>query len=241
MSRVIVNVATGRYVVGQDRMVMSFAGEAVYHYPDRLPPGCPPHAEIPYAFKAYALNEASELGGFDSLLWCDACIIAGPRPLSDLWQYIEQHGVWLARNGYTNYEWTADSAYPDLFPGIEVDAARAKNRVIPHVVATAFGISLKHPAGRAFLERYVNAAQTRAFCGPWWNSDYSPAPGVFPYRDRERAAACAPSDVSGHRHDQTAASVIAWQLGIELTHCPEWFTYKGSETDRTCLVADGAY
>ena len=198
----------------------------------------PQHEAHPYAFKAYALKEA-ESGSFTTLLWCDACIVPGARPLADLWAYIEEHGVWVARNGWTNYEWTADSAYPDLFPEFaELGAARALNREIPHVVATAFGVSLRHPLGRAFLYEYYRlASETKAFCGPWTNC----GPNTPVHLQNARCAPCGPLDVRGHRHDQTAASVIAWRLGIPLTNCPEWFNYKGGETDGTCLIADGAY
>ncbi len=182
MSRVIVNVATGNYVKGQARLLEQFRGEVASTWANVLPPTrCPEHSERPYAFKAYALKYAAHT--WDTLLWCDACIVPGPRPLSDLWEKIEQDGVWLARNGWSNYEWTADSAYPDLFdwalkiPGthdpdglVSLDDARPLNKRIPHVVATAFGISLKHHKGRAFLDEYFRlASETKAFCGPWIN------------------------------------------------------------------------
>lgn len=246
MSRAIVNVATGRYLKGQERLVQQFgaADHKVYAY-KKMPLQCPDHAARPYVFKAYALNWAA-LDGFSSLLWCDACIVPGPRPLSDLWEKIERDGYWIARNGWMNYEWTADSAYPDLFPenydqwpNAALELSRGMNRLIPHVVATAFGISLAHPKGKAILDEYYRlASETNAFCGPWINSNYVQQQGI---RDNPRQAYCGPSDVRGHRHDQTALSVIAWRLGCTLSDCPEWFSYKGGETQATCLIADGSY
>jgi len=50
--------------------------------------------------------------------------------------------------------------------------------------------------------------------------------------------------VRGHRHDQTAASVIAWRLGFELTNPPNIFAYgRAGEAhdERTILLADGSY
>jgi hypothetical protein len=170
--------------------------------------------------------------GFSTLLWADACIVPGARPIDDLWKKIEGDGYWIARNGWKNSEWTADSAYRDLFPeflssGSSLEEARAQNQKIPHVVATTFGLSLERPVGKAFLEQYFRlASETRAFCGPWKNTPETP---------------CGPPGVLGHRHDQTCASVIAWRLGLTISDCPEWFSYRGGETDRTCLVADGAY
>jgi len=149
---------------------------------------------------------------FPLLLWCDASILPGPRALEDLWQRIEAKGYWFSKNGFRNSEWTNLAALEDLgVTGVE-------NESIEHVVATAFGINIAHPIGAAFLDEYFRLANTRAFCGPWTGGK-----GVQ------------------HRHDQTAASVIAHRLGMELTDPPEWFAYRGGETEKTALVADGAY
>ena len=150
-------------------------GENLVLWTNQLPPGSPPHRlhgafagtqekNIPYAFKAYALVEAAKQ--YDTLLWADACILP-VQPLESLWERIERDGYWISRQGYNNYEWTADSAYPDLFPSVTLDNARELQRRIPHVVATSFGLSMKHPQGRAFLSEYYRlASTTRAFCGP---------------------------------------------------------------------------
>jgi hypothetical protein len=241
--RTIVNFASGRYIKGQARLRAAFPGESITMFTGSVP-RCPDHSVIPYAFKPHAMKYATS-GGYSTLLWCDACIMPGARPLSDLWEKIERDGAWIANNGFTNYEWTADSAYPDLFPvgwsngppsEFDLDITREVNRCIPHVVATAFGISLAHPLGRAVLNEYYRLANTNAFCGPWRNSLHPDA-----HYDSKRSAPCGPADVRGHRHDQTALSVIAWRLGVELTNCPEWFAYKGGETEATCLVADGDF
>ena len=245
MSRAIVSVATGRYVKGLDRLTEWCAanGEDYITWRDRLPEGSPTHQDIPYGFKAYALTAAlGKAGGTAStLLWCDASIIP-VKPLAELWERIEQKGYWIANNGWTNYEWTADSAYPDLFPEMtSLGAARVINVTIPHVVATCFGISLAHPTGRAILEEYYRlASTTKAFCGPWVNYDYEKKHGFA--QPEGRVAVCGPPDVRGHRHDQTALSVIAWRLGLELTNCPYILAYKreGQPVDPgTIVLMDG--
>jgi hypothetical protein len=226
MTRCIVTVATGRYVKGQLRLLTSLpCGTELKFYSGVLPPGSPTHEQKPYAFKAYALMEAAKK--YDLLLWCDASIIPGARPLDDLWKRIEQEGYWFSRNykgmdpggkfpyerPFKNGEWTAHDALPDL--GITED----ENNDIDQVVATAFGLNLKHWRGKTFLDHYYAKAQTNAFCGPWTGG-----PGIQ------------------HRHDQTAASVIAYRLGFELTDPPEWFAYAGTDEDeRTCLVVDGRF
>lgn len=146
------------------------------------------------------------------LLWCDASILPGPRGLKDLWERIESKGYWFSKNGFKNSQWTAIQRLDDL--GVTAE----ENETIEHVVATAFGISLHTTLGKLFLEEYFRLANGKAFCGPWTGGI-----GIQ------------------HRHDQTAASVIAYRLGFELTDPPEWFAYRGGETKDTALVADGGF
>lgn len=241
MSRCVVNVAIGgrnqqKYVNGQERLRNQLAGETLRFYTNGYPIGSPTHQEIPFAFKAYALKEAAMQ--YTTLLWCDSCIVLGPRPLEELWEKIERNGYWISRNGWTNYEWTADSAYHELFPESVGEAARELNRGISHVIATAFGIDTRRERGQSFLGWYFNLARTKAFCGPISNSNF---PGAQYSGNPAKCSPCGPPDVRGHRHDQTAASVIAWRLGMKLSDTPEWFAYRGQETEKTCLIADGAY
>lgn len=247
MSRAIVTVATGaHYIRGQERLTEWCAanGEDYVNWRDRLPPGSPDHSHVPYAFKAFALQNAVEQG-FTTLLWADSCIIP-VKPLLQLWKRIEREGYWIGYGGWTNYEWTADSAYADLFPdpwNITWSLARTVNREIPHVVATSFGLSVKHPTGRAILDEYLRLAKTRAFCGPWINSNHAQH-NATPNDRLPRVGPCGPADVRGHRHDQTALSVIAWKQACKLTSSPEVFAYGklGDEIDsRTILLADGLY
>jgi hypothetical protein len=211
MSRCVVNVATGRYVKGQARLLGTL-GEPFLAWTDPAQIGAPSHQERPYAFKAYAL-QAAVRQGYTQLLWADACIVPNYCPLDRIWEHAKKHGVWLSKNGYWNYEWTAAEAYGPL--GVTPE----ENKRIQHVVATAFAVDLEHPKGREFLAEYYRlASETDAFCGPWTGGI-----GVQ------------------HRHDQTAASVIAHRLEIPLTDPPDFFAYLGGETSKTVLIADGCY
>ena len=255
MTRAVVNVATGaRYLRGQERLRAAVLKQAnsdyrIYfdrdleHFSPRLP-RCPSHSDVPYAFKAFALASAVRPES-DLLLWADASILP-IRSLEPIWERIERDGYWMSDNGYSNATWTADSAYYDLFEDeinaatiagkSEIKTVREINRKIQHVVATAFGLNVRHPKGKAFLDEYYRlASETRAFCGPWWNKNSPEDAGKL------GAAPCGPPDVRGHRHDQTAASVIAWRLGFELTQPPEYLAYRGRETDKTILVVDGGF
>lgn len=251
MSRCVVNVSTGPYLRGQKRLIESarlFGVGATHAMWPNILEVWPKHEDKPYAFKAYALELCAN--HYDTLLWADASILP-IRSMELLWERIEREGYWIARNGWNNYQWTADSAYPDLFADVYsghpasisesgLQRLRDVNKNIPHVVATAFGLSMKHKIGRDFLAEYFRlASETRAFCGPWVNAAHTPGRGYE----------CGPDDVLGHRHDQTAASVIAWRLGMKLTDCPEVFAYSKRRADgtlhledqdeRTILLADG--
>lgn len=253
--RCVVNVATTEhYRKGQRRLMQSgrFLGGYAAHaktWP-AIPNTWPSHDQIPYGFKAFALKETAE--HYDLLLWADASILP-IRSLEPLWEKVERDGYWIARNGWNNYQWTADSAYYELFPeNPRIWEMREVNKRIPHVVATSFGLNVKHPIGKAFLDEYYRlASETKAFCGPWTNSLYGLNPSEKPaLPDTDRRSACGPPDVVGHRHDQTAASVIAWRLGMKLTDCPEIFAYSkrrqdgtlhlSDQDERTILLADGA-
>lgn len=210
--RCICNVATGRYVAGQNRLMRHPHVRHIdkFCWTNEMPPGSPDHHSVPYAFKAYALAHAAGRG-YTTLLWADSSIVPH-QSLDGLWERIEREGCWISRNGYRNSEWTAKSAYAEL------GVTEEENEQIEHVVATTFGVSLAHPVGRRVFDEYFRLAQTKAFCGPWTGGV-----GVQ------------------HRHDQTALSVCAWRAGVELTLPPAWFCYRGGETADTVLIADGAY
>lgn len=217
--RCIVNVATGHFVIGQQRLLASphlCADTRVWT--NELPPGSPTHEAKPYAFKSHALMAVAD--EYPLLLWCDACIKPA-RSLEPLWERIERDGYWIAANdGWDNWQWTAQAAYEPL------KLTEKENRHIPHVIGGAFGVDTRTKIGRNILDELFRLAQTDAFCGPWTNN---------------RGEAHWDTKVLGHRHDQTALSVIAHRLGCKITHAPDPFCYAGGETEATILIADGAY
>ena len=231
MNRAVVCVATGSYRRGatrlRERVAQLDPGVGMLFFDD-VPPNTPSHKTVPYAFKATALREAADMG-FTTLLWADACIWP-TRSLAGLFKRIEKDGYWISANGWINAQWTAESAYDAL--GLTPE----ENARIPHVVATAFGLSLEHPRGRAIFGEYVRlGTETNAFCGPWKNG---------PKSYDGRTAPCGGAEVLGHRHDQTALSVIAWRNDCVLTKPPAIFAYgtaDGEHDPETVLVAEGGY
>ena len=183
MKRAVVCVATTkRYQRGMARLseALKVHGNCAQTMWSHLGLDWPSHEDKPYAFKAYAMKEACDGGGgnevdrlhrnFDCVIWADACILT-IRSMEPLWEKIEREGYWISNNGWMNSQWCADSWYEDCFPGGALEAARKINSQVPHVVATSFGLNLKHPIGSWILAEYYRlASNTRAFCGPWVNA-----------------------------------------------------------------------
>ena len=94
MKACIINYASGAwYPAGQRRLVESLnaVGSSVpvhlYTRPEEL--GCPPHQQVPYGFKPYALQRAFE-SGYELVLWCDASVWA-IKSLIPVWEYLAEH------------------------------------------------------------------------------------------------------------------------------------------------------
>ncbi len=93
--RLVLSVATGpHYRANAERLMGSpyLEDEEVQVWEDELPPGSPSHAECPYGFKIYAIEQAVRMGA-TSILWLDSSTIV-LKPLDDLWKLIELHGVY---------------------------------------------------------------------------------------------------------------------------------------------------
>jgi hypothetical protein len=241
-SRVLINVATEGseefYQVGQNRLAETMSRidpRTELRLYNRLPEHWPSHQRKPYCFKACAF--ADLVDQFDLLLWCDSSIypIAKMEPV---WQQIEANGYLLVQGGGSNYNWTADSAYPDLFPNEPIEKARDINRRITPIVGGIIGINSKSDVGRRFLDEYCRLArQTNCFVGPWANENCPRRPN-YGIGGRYTTAPCGPQDVLGHRHDQTAASVLAWRFDMKLAEYPAPYAYTTAGPG-TILLHDG--
>jgi hypothetical protein len=198
---------------------MESLGETVVTWRGEWPPGSPSHDQMHYAFKPFALRAAAERN--QVLLWADTSIVP-IRPLAPLWDLIEAQGYWFSENlphgsagrAWSCGEWTSDEALAQL--GI----TREESFTFAHIIGTAFGLDLRHDIARQFLSEYLRLARGTAFNGAWSNAD-----GKLSSDPR----------VIGHRHDQTAASVIVWRLGMKLTTPPAWIVDGIPATDATVL------
>jgi hypothetical protein len=180
-------------------------GVALYQWFDELPAGAPKGLTIPYSAycaKPFSMREAAG-HGHDLLLWLDAACYA-VKPLDPLWEHIEREGYYAQDNGWTVGQWCSDAALVTL--GITREEAFS----IPDISTCALGLDMRRPECRTFLDAWCAlAADGVTFPGAHTN-DVGPAKDS-PVGYRNVGHVSDDPRVLGHRHDQTAASVLAWQ------------------------------
>jgi hypothetical protein len=217
----ILNVANGFWhPQGQDRLVKSLRELGCYYdvlgWKNEYPPGSPPHYHysspqkpdgVPYAFKTYAFEEARRRD-YDVAIWCDASVwfVKHPQPLIDR---IKEQGYWFCHQGWQVGTWCCDSALPTL--GI----TREESFQMKMVAATFYGVNLKRMA--PLLDWMLARTKDGSFKGPWRNSHHEASPD---------------SRVMGHRHDQTALSVIVNRMGLAMDVPPCMFAYAGGSGNK---------
>ena len=197
------NVSTGIYAKGHARLLASLQSVGcsvpVVSWVNQLPPGCPLHAQVPYAFKTYALRAAQAMG-YDVLLWLDASMLA-VGSLEPLFQHIEEHGHRFELAGHWLGWWSTDAFLRHH------KLSRDQAMTIPMFSAGFAGLDLRHPQSAEFLRRWHAMAQDGvSFIGPWQDSGSDPR-------------------YKGHRHDMSAGSLLAHQLGMPLSGEPRFMVY----------------
>lgn len=225
--RTIVNVGvSGWYPKGSMRLndsliAVGYEGNRQI-YPGFLPDQCPPHSERNYSMKAFALKEAVERG-FDSILWCDSSIYA-IQSVNPIFDIIEADGYYFIDNGYNCAQTATDKALINL--GLTRDEAEK----MPERTTCVFGFSMKHEKGRKFIAEFIRQEALGTFNGGREHRDEDSTDPRFLYS----------------RHDQTAASIIASQLGMNKLHKygdhVAYFWDQGKENSLSsgvCLVNHG--
>ncbi len=205
--RAITNVSVGDwYPRGQDRLALSardvgFGGDLLM-YRNEYPPGCPTHQQEPYAFK-HAAFDVSAARGNGATLWADSSVWF-IKPLDVLFAEIEQNGYWVMTQGWQVGTWCTDEALPKL--GIEREASFE----MVMVTACMYGLDVTSDVGREILAWMRARCTDGSFRGPW---------------KREAGFVSEDKRVLGHRHDQTALSVIVHKLGLKVDWCPGYLRY----------------
>jgi hypothetical protein len=223
--RCILNAALGSYYTGQARLVKSlqdvgYTGDKIF-WRDQYPPGSPTHQQVPYAFKIYALLEARRQG-YEVVLWLDASIWA-IKNIEPVFRHIEERGHLFEVAGQWLGWYVTDAFLAKN--GLSRDAAMT----IPMFTAGFTGLDLRQPKAIEFLEKWRGMSQDGvSFLGPWNNHD----------------CACSQDPrCKGHRHDMSAASLLAHRMGMELQPCPTFLVYSayltGPPPESVCFYCRG--
>jgi hypothetical protein len=235
MRVVICSVAIGGwYPKGIARMIQEFdrvsPGFEIQAFVNVLPFGSPRdviedgYEYTGYAAKPFALN-AAMMSGADVAILIDASFYP-VRPIHPLIDYIARNGYYLCDNGNKVGEWCSDRAAERM----------AVNRasLMRWTECSSYCVGLNFGDGRChqLLQRWMGYASDRlTFVGP-----HTSLTNI----GRNRGFVSSDPGVKGHRHDQTALSVIANQLGmVKFAQRPYLTAYKGSEDATTVLINQG--
>lgn len=175
---------------------ISFSGDFIF-WDKEYPEGSPTHAESPFAFKPFCFLAAAKLG-YSQILWLDSSVYP-KQPLEPLFKTIKERGYLFFRESHSVGEFCKDDALAPL--GI----SREESFKLPSCKGSVIGLDLDSPKAADFLQEWARLARDgTTFPGPKWS-------GVrgFP------TTASADPRVKGHRHDQTAASVLALRRGMD--------------------------
>jgi hypothetical protein len=213
MKKCVVNFANGSwYPAGQRRLATSlrsvgFDGDVLlWTAEDQV--GAPLHGASPYAFKPHVLHEAVRRG-YDLVIWADASVWA-IRDVSPMFDLLERRG-WMFFKNCPAGTWCSDACLRSF--SIDRDSAMK----IPMLMATCMGWDVRQPKCQEFLRVWLEKS-----------TDGSTFPGAWTNRHHEVSH---DPRVLGHRHDQSAASLIAWQLGMDFV-TPEETLFQYYENPR---------
>lgn len=160
------------------------------------------HDAVPYAFKAYSIKKAMEEGA-DLILWCDSVVYA-TLSLDPIFEHIEKNGyLFFDNKGFKIGDYTSDACLERW--GMTRDEA-FKSKMI---MACVMGFDVHNSKAKEFLDKYITAASDGvSYMGDWTNENLQVS------RDQR----CL-----GTRHDQSTASVIIKQMGLDITDAQSTF------------------
>ena len=209
--RVVINVATGGYINGQNRLRSTFekycdSDLMLFTREDEI--GAPLHHDNPYAFKIYAWDKALQ-AGYKRILWFDASVFA-IRNLKPIWDIIEMQGYIMQEAGQWLGWWINDRAL-EYFKLSRDDAMK----MTCYGNAGFLGLDFDTIIASEFFEQWKNSMLAGCFKGAWTNKDKTESPD-------ERCR--------GHRHDLACGSVIANRLGMKFQHAEHYMEYAPAET-----------
>ncbi len=177
-----------------------------------------------YSCKPFALADARNSGA-DIAVLLDAAFYC-VRDIGPLVDHIARNGYYLCRNGNQVGAWSSDRCLERM------NVSREDAFGIEEVSSYCVGLNFSDGRCTDLLHRWMGFAADRlTFPGPHTAiGGGGRNAGFVSYNLR----------VKGHRHDQTALSVLAHRLGMnKLSERPMFTAYKGHESEATVLVNEG--
>lgn len=222
MKVIICTVAIGgHYPRAAARMIERFnsvsPGCEIQAWVNTLPPGASEvivdgYDYTGYCAKPWALEYARQSGATQAIL-LDASFFP-IRDILPMVEHIQRHGYYLCRNGFTVGEWASDACLEKMH------VTREQAYEMDEVSSYCVGIDLTqgwHPATE-LLAGWLDADKIGAFPGPHTALNHLGRNIGFVSRDYR---------VQGHRHDQTALSIVANGLGMhDLSERPFLTAYQ---------------
>lgn len=166
----------------------------VFVFTDYKDIGSPSHGDIPYAFKYYAIQKVRSMG-YRVVLWCDS-VLKLQKPLDPVIREIYDVGVYLQKDGWLCGTWASDKCLE--YFGVSRDEAMN----ISSIYACFMGFDFANPRTTEFMQRWKAAMDAGAFQGNHSNANKSESQD---------------SRCRGHRHDQSCAELIAYQMKLPLS------------------------
>lgn len=153
---IVVNFATGHYLVGQKRLANSLNGHKKLMLSDYTAIGSPTHSESPYAFKLYAIEAAFEMD--DIVLWADSSMkLVGD--LSRIENIIKEEGYFFQEAGHYVRDWSTDETLK--YFGL----TRETNYLM--FIAGLVGLNKNNPLAMQFFKEWKQSEADGHFRGPW--------------------------------------------------------------------------
>lgn len=152
------------------------------------------HHDVPYGFKPWCFKQAEE-AGYRRILWLDGSAKAA-QSLDPLFDELGERGYLFFEN------WHSAGAYCHDHALFTLGVDRLEAMKIPSINGQVMALNLDFPNAKAFLDIWHAKSLDRITF-----QDHG-------LRNIVNEKYIQQTGVKGHRHDQTAASIIAWKLGM---------------------------
>ena len=165
-----------------------------------------------YNVKAAAFEEAIAMG-YTHILWmdCSAWCIGNIEPIFDI---INEMGYFLLRSGYNCAQTCSDKCLESF--DVTRDIAESFNDASSGVM----GVNTQNPEALLFIQKFIKSAKDGVFSGSK-NHDGQSEDHRFLF----------------HRHDQSAAGIIANQMGLYMFDLNIHVSYYSPKMPETTIIA----